>query len=425
MKAKKIIAIVLIAAMTSGMSTSVFAYDDYSDYPQFDNWGDQFEPYDNAFHAKGQGWLEGEGANESAVNVIVPTRPNIALEYGDPDIFDFGIDPQRLVDRTEAKKYEGKNYFTDTARIKGVYFMIGTTEESGNKNAFNNESVKYEATNIGTEDLELTVTATLKGAENFAYLEEAPVYTATEALRDLYAKVADAKVAENKSWESIHNVEEHNIYHFARETWVYRPQWNVQEFFGEKLFQFVYAFECMLFVKEGEEVQDPNNIYNGRQIVDNCIDEDNPKHVQNLNEFIAEMDSWIPVKYDENEREYKPANPDEVGMFLGLNVATGKEGEPYGDPTETPLRKDPSNPNNAKAEFTQELQGNPNNYKWDWVPGAKAYRYVINPERSQPFETAAFWFRGVSTKNSLVPDDVKIPQLDFTWKFSTTIKHSL
>lgn len=291
---------------TSTCVTVTIAYVDYSDCPQFENWGKPLGPYDNAFQGKGQGWLEGEASlNESAVNVVVPTRPNITLEYGDPDIFDFGIDPQRLVDRTDAAKYAGKNSFTDAALRNGVYFMHGKNDPTLSMNAasvsmntFHNESVKYKATNIGTENLELTVTATLKGAENFEYLEEPPVVTADDAISEVYAKVG------------------------------------------------------------------------------------------------------------------------EVGMFLGLNVATGKENGDWGDPTETPLRKDPSNPEDAKAEYTQVVKGNPNNYKLAWIPGAKAYRYVINPDRTQPFETVAFWFRGVATKNRSVPDDVKIPQLDFTWKFS-------
>ena len=127
MKAKKIIAIGLVATMTLGMSTSVLAttgFDNYDNEPGFENWDSEFGPYDNAYNAKGQGWLEGgTGINESYANVIVPTTPAVDLKRGEPGLFDFGFDPQRLVKRTDAAKYAGKNAFTEDALNKGVYFV--------------------------------------------------------------------------------------------------------------------------------------------------------------------------------------------------------------------------------------------------------------------------------------------------------------
>ena len=100
-----------------------------------------YGPYDNAFNAKGQGWLEGgAGVNESVTNVIVPTTPAVNLRYGQPGLFDFGFDPQRLVKKTDAKKYTQEN-FTHDAIKNGVYFINGPLLFD-EKNSYDNKSVK-------------------------------------------------------------------------------------------------------------------------------------------------------------------------------------------------------------------------------------------------------------------------------------------
>ena len=124
---------------------------------------------------------------------------------------------------------------------------------------------------------------------------------------------------------------------------------------------------------------------------------------------------------------------DKVGMFLGLNVASGKEDTTPGGyedvAKETAFKVANSNEEagegaqtiDAAANFTQVVKGTPGNYKMVYDEGMKDYRKVIISREDgnyQPFETVAFWFRGVATNNDSVAEDVKVPALEFTWTFS-------
>ena len=123
----------------------------------------------------------------------------------------------------------------------------------------------------------------------------------------------------------------------------------------------------------------------------------------------------------------EPEPSENVGIYMGLNVATGVEDGEYVAPKEVPFKtaNDASQNNDiepktidAAATFTQVVKGNPDNYETIWDPGTKTYRYAMKENRTESFETVAFWFRGVATKNKTVTEGVKIPKLDFTWKFS-------
>lgn len=429
MKAKKLIAIGLVTAITLGMSTSVFAdipYQNYSDEPQFENWDKPFGPDDNAYHAKGQGWLEGgEGINESAVNVLVPTTPNVNIKRGEPGLFDFGFDPQRLVKRTTHAKYAGKETFTTDAEETGVYFINEPEEFGSELNSFDNKSVKYEATNIGTEPLALTVKATLSGGQNFTYLEEEPKAEAVERAASEWFEALYTGSIGIKWKASLAQGANSNIVGFG-DAIKGNTIWDVRLTEDEEQ-QLNTFLNCAFTKPQFTPETGANLIEFGLRDVDTWrYDHSSDSAVRTFTAMFNNrtgMDPSAPIE---------PSIDGPVGMFLGLNVATGKENGEYSDPTETPfLVADATGQNNdpepavivAAAEFTQVVKGNPDNYALKWDSGTKTYRYMMKPStgegaRTEAFETVAFWFRGAATYNKTVPADLTVPALDFTWSFS-------
>ena len=469
MKAKKIIAIGLVATMTLGMSTSVFAndpepvilegYEDYANEPEFVNWDSEYGPYDNAYHVKGQGWLEsGVGINESYANVIVPTTPNLNIKRGEPGLFDFGFDPQRLVKRTEAKKYATLENITQDALKNGIYFINDTAKYTSDDfgkdpveslNTFDNKSVKYEAINIGTEDLALTVQATLKGGEKFAYLEEDPAAQDAPTLSD---KKATDVLTEYKSvdavtnaWNSRRNAlnedkQEGEEGYVSDDIWTFATHFVRDNDFAETLNGIAQTatFKTKQFKTEstGNAVVATDLVQAALIAAENAYEAaETAKYEAGVTAFRNHLDTYYLVNDESDEASYS----DEVGMYMGLNVALGEEQtdaseeEQYSNPTEIPFKvvtdaasegdeADASSANaDAAAAFTQVVAGNPNNYKTIWDAGAKAYRYAMKEDRDEPFQTVAFWFRGVASYNQTVPADLKVPALDFTWSFSKEI----
>lgn len=446
MKAKKIIAIGLVATMTLGMSTSVFAttvYPDYSGEPEFENWDKEFHPDDNAYHVKGQGWLEsGTGINESAVNVLVPTTPNVNIKRGEPGLFDFGFDPQRLVKRTDAEKYKDKEYFTKDAAEAGIYFINNTRDYSLDQiykpsgdninyslNTFDNKSVKYEAINIGTEDVALTVKATLAGGNSLEYLEEDP--TMEIKAGNYFAGIYEVLGPTWGNYVTTHPDTENpyrssgvvNMYQFAYDLVHSEDQ------------GFLYSFADVF------NNDDQKNILNqaiisklvpvngGEEVSTVSVLSEAVRATANADALYAYLNGYVLVGGVE------PEPSENVGIYMGLNVATGVENGEYAARKEVPFKtaNDGSQNNDtepktidAAAEFTQVVKGNPDNYETIWDPGTKTYRYAMKPsegdnKRTEPFETVAFWFRGVATEDATIPEDLAVPALDFTWSFSKEI----
>jgi len=458
MKAKKIIAIGLVAAMTLGMSTSVFASAnpyatvDPKDAPQFSGWDNDYLPTDNVFHAKGQGWLEsGVGINETVTNVIVPTMPNLTLKYGDPGLYDFGFDPQRLVDRTGAKKYENKMNFTPQAKESGVYFLNGprtSTETGWNPalNTFDNKSIKLVGTNIGTEPVAFTVTARTKEGKNFTYLEADPspvvAKTADQVYKGLYND-PDSKIGE--TWA----------------TYVRTHGWDDEERKIVEVSDTEYSFHSnpTMFDLAKDLVDldchyDLDNVpFNDDQkiFIDNALGSlfakgsDAPIALKvvitnvapgasNLDALMDGMKEYVEVGVaPEPSDDPTPVDPSAVGMYLGLNTALGTQqslDENYEAASHATailpanVEKENEGKFDAEATATERVEGTPENYDWDYTSAGEYGKFII--DNPKPFQTVAFWFDGVATKNNEVvmydeathPEGVKIPKFEFTWTFS-------
>lgn len=427
MKAKKIIAIGLVAAMTLGMSTSVLAqsnYEDYSKYPVFDQYGEDntFGPYDNAFHANGQGWLEsGTGINESAVNVIVPVTPTITLGYADPGLFDFGVDPQRLVKRTNGRKYANRIAFTPAAKEKGVYFIrpkddpenkIDGDEYLYSTNYFDTSSVKYKATNIGTKNLELYVTATLSKGSNFDYLTAEPELgkTASAVVSDLIDALGE-KWAEDPKVVAAHSEDQNPIdgYDFLADLMLENPgySWTGDDgVFTDEEWELVKTAVNKKFsgTYDGVEFEGKD----GKFVLRECMGA-----ADNLGNLYAYLENWT--------EDMQPSTGS-VGMYMTLNTRTTDENgnEPTMADTKA-FTEDDSTEHDAIAETHLTIEGNPDNYETDWDEGTQSYRYKMKSQRTEPFQAAQFWFEGASTYNASVPTETKIPKLDFTYRFSQKV----
>ncbi|MBQ7586838.1 MAG: hypothetical protein IJT37_02295 [Lachnospiraceae bacterium] len=433
MKAKKIIAIGLVATMTLGMSTSVLAtteFDNYDNEPGFENWDSEFGPYDNAYNAKGQGWLEGgTGINESYANVIVPTTPAVDLKRGEPGLFDFGFDPQRLVKRTEAAKYKDKNTFTNDALNKGVYF-VNPPEGEEELNKYDNKSVRYTATNIGTVPLALTIKASLSGGNSFTYLEKAPAEAPVAAL-DWFMDLYNGAVG--STWKEAQDQDANkNEVAFGN---AIKDADSLDVCFSDDQKKQIKEFLSCTFVKPQFEDATGASLINS--VLDDVSDLDfNAEEDTAVLYFKGQFNEWT-TKVDADASA--PVNEDAVGMYMGLNVATGVENGEYSASVETPFKavedtagdgEVPEENNaikiDASATFTQVVEGNPDNYAIIWDTGSKTYRYAMKPSegegaRTEPFKTVAFWFRGIATENDMIPDELAVPALDFTWSFSQTI----
>jgi hypothetical protein len=98
----------------------------------------------------GSGSGEGAGTSEGTVNttvtkVIVPTDSTVSSALA------FRIDPQRLIQETEAAAYSGYT-FPDAEDDTGVYFLTGDK-------TYSNESSTFYFVNKGSKDVTFTLTA--------------------------------------------------------------------------------------------------------------------------------------------------------------------------------------------------------------------------------------------------------------------------
>ena len=393
-------------------SATVTIRNPYDDYPQFEGWGKSYGPYDNAFNAKGQGWLEGgAGVNESVTNVIVPTTPAVNLRYGQPGLFDFGFDPQRLVKKTDAKKYTQENFTYDAIK-NGVYFINGPLLFD-EKNSYDNKSVKLKATNIGTEPVAFTVNASLAGATDFQYLEEDPVQTVTAA--DYFINTYEGSLG--KKWVAYAESQsmDHTMTDYAEALKSLNLPDYFQTIYTEQELTEVDSVRNQLFEQGGEY---PISLYWILRDACDAAGGDRNIFIEYLEKYVMHIAGEVPT----DEPAYDTSR---AGMFLGLDVAPGttafedKDYEKVTELRETPFRAANAEGKtiNAAAGFTQVVKGNKNNYKLKWDEGKKRYVYTIidNPA---PFRTVAFWFRGIATENTSVPADLTVPALEFTWSFS-------
>ena len=436
MKAKRILAVGLAAVMTMGMSISAFASDiDYSDVPQFEGWDGTYGFNDNAFHASGEGWLEsGAGINETTTNVIVPTTPYFNLGYGQPGLYDFGIDPQRLVSRTGAKKYRNKRYFTDDALDSGVYFINDkTTKNELSLYTYDNKSVKLQGTNIGTEAVQFTVDAKLKYGENFKILPVAPDYTYVSAGVEFQALYEDVKGA----WTSycanhepvIH--EAPGILDFAADLLKanLNPEGNVPYTYQEDNYSY------NIFVACGDESKDKITAQAKKQYVNNeqiyyGIEVLRAAYADGA---VASANALVNAMDEYKNPTTASLDSKDVGMYLGLNTALGdtdKRDAYYEENAiETAFVSVDANEDkiNATAVASETVKGTPGNYIMDYNEGTGEYKLTMRSTEDtqfKAFQTVDFWFRGVSTANDTVGSNEKtvtIPTLEFTWTFSKDV----
>lgn len=133
MKTKKVVALVLAASMAVGGSYTAFAAD-------------------NEGGTSGTGTVEGHVEKE-VLNVVLPTT-----EAG-KSAFSYTMDPERLIQGTDAAKYEEGTIFPEQDVDTGVYFLTAPK-------TYSNTSNTYQVINKSSCDVTLTVK--VKGSQNTA-----------------------------------------------------------------------------------------------------------------------------------------------------------------------------------------------------------------------------------------------------------------
>lgn len=162
-KMKKLMAVALAATMVMGSSIAVFADDPAN-----------------------SGSISGSGTNEGHVekevlNMILPTVPSSSTPFA------YTMDPERLVQETDAKKYGEDFVFPDKDKDTGVYFLVGDKE-------YANESNSLQAINKSSCAVTLTVTAKATasaGGKDISLATAKPTGTPTKAELYLALKVGD------------------------------------------------------------------------------------------------------------------------------------------------------------------------------------------------------------------------------------------
>ena len=125
-KSKKFMAIALVATMVFGSSLTAFAEDPVT-----------------------SGGSDGAGASEGHVdkellNVVLPVIPTGSTPFA------YTMDPERLIQATEAAKYTQGTHFPEAEGDTGVYFLTG-------ENTYANASNVVQAINKSSCDVTLTV----------------------------------------------------------------------------------------------------------------------------------------------------------------------------------------------------------------------------------------------------------------------------
>lgn len=139
-KTKKMMALALAASMVLGSSTVAFAAD-----------GDPASG--GTGNVSGSGSVEGH-VNKEVLNVVLPTVPS-----GTPSAFAYTMDPERLIQGTDAAKYAEGSVFPAADSDTRVYFLTDT-------NTYSNTSNIYQVVNKSSCAVDLTVK--VKATQNTA-----------------------------------------------------------------------------------------------------------------------------------------------------------------------------------------------------------------------------------------------------------------
>lgn len=140
---KKILAGVLATSMVLGNSALVFA--------------------DEGGSTKGSGKVEGQ-VKQEVFSVVLPTESSYA------GVFDYTIDPMKLITSADSSKYDTSKYKFDTT-VAGdtVFFYNGIIEDAADaakkKLTYTGQSNKLEVENRSSVNVELTVSLRASGAE--------------------------------------------------------------------------------------------------------------------------------------------------------------------------------------------------------------------------------------------------------------------
>ena len=172
-KTRRVMAVVLAATMVFGSSLTAFAE----------------EPVTSG-GTNGAGTSEGH-VNKHVISVTLPVIPDGSTPFA------YTMDPERLVNETNAAKYAEGSTFTDTAKTNGVYFQTG-------EKAYDDKSTVLKAKSESSADVKLTVEVEVESAAtDITLVDAAPALTGEDAVTDpqlyLALKVDDTTKAVKSS----------------------------------------------------------------------------------------------------------------------------------------------------------------------------------------------------------------------------------
>lgn len=171
-KTGKVMAVVLAATMVFGSSLTAFAE----------------EPVTSG-GTNGAGTSEGH-VNKHVISVTLPVIPDGSTPFA------YTMDPERLVNETNAAKYAGST-FSETAKTNGVYFHTG-------EKAYDDKSTVLKAKSESSADVKLTVDVEVESAAtDIELVDAAPALSGENAVTDpqlyLALKVDDTTKAVKSS----------------------------------------------------------------------------------------------------------------------------------------------------------------------------------------------------------------------------------
>ena len=153
-KTRRVMAVVLAATMVFGSSLTAFAE----------------EPVTSG-GTNGAGTSEGH-VNKHVISVTLPVIPDGSTPFA------YTMDPERLVNETNAAKYAEGSTFTDTAKTNGVYFQTG-------EKAYDDKSTVLKAKSESSADVKLTVDVEVESAAtDITLVDAAPALTGEDAVTD-------------------------------------------------------------------------------------------------------------------------------------------------------------------------------------------------------------------------------------------------
>lgn len=153
-KTRRVMAVVLAATMVFGSSLTAFAE----------------EPVTSG-GTNGAGTSEGH-VNKHVISVTLPIIPDGSTPFA------YTMDPERLVNETNAAKYAEGSTFTDTAKTNGVYFQTG-------EKAYDDKSTVLKAKSESSADVKLTVDVEVESAStDIELVDTAPALTGEDAVTE-------------------------------------------------------------------------------------------------------------------------------------------------------------------------------------------------------------------------------------------------